>query len=523
MSARHLVRKRFLSPAYRVEVGEELLTQEHDSRLREKPRIMLVESDSASARHLLATLTAAGYECQSFVEYSSAISALREIQPDAVVAEFKSETHATDLILAARAKSSETAVILMVANPIAAAGVSAIRRGAFGYLTMPINSDELTAIVGKALEMAALRRENRILHEQLDVASMAAAFIAESEPSRKLAAIVRRAAPANSPVLIEGETGTGKELVARMLHHWSSREDGPFVKVSFKTLGAEQSQQPRDGATAMLSEYFSRAAGGTIFLDEMAEAAGEFQSALLGLIGDTNPRRSAMTSRLHRASTARVVASTNRASVNEVASGRIRPDLFFALNVISIRVAPLRERIEDILPLARHFLASHAAETGRSMVLTPEAEKALIEHSWPGNVRELEKAIERSVVMSSSDRISMDALMIGAPSTSQPPAHTSSEPETKAPRNAERAESAEKVLAFADPTETASAAVAAPVVQEAASTLVLEGTLQEVLDHAAAARVRKALDSAKGNRNAASAALGIDRATLDRLIRRLQL
>jgi DNA-binding NtrC family response regulator len=424
--------------------------------------------------------------------------------------------------------SPETAVILLVANPVAAAGVAAIRQGAFDYLTQPVNPDELAAVVAKALEIAALRRENRILHEQLEVASMAAAFVAESVASRNLAAIVRRAAPANSPVLIEGESGTGKELIARMLHHWSSRANGPFVKVSFKSLSpgdlasgwADSMQRPRAGAAAMLAEYFDRAAGGTIFLDEISEAAAEFQSALLRLIGDENHLRKNAATR-----TARVVASTNRTFVSELASGRIRPDLYFALNVISIQVAPLRERPEDILPLARHFLASQVAETGRSMVLTPEAEKALLSHSWPGNVRELENTIERAVVMSSSERIAPEALMLGAriPDVLPPPASPEIEVRTRPAR--EESPKKQSALAHATASET-QAATASTVAQEEASRespLPMEGTLQEVLDHAATSRVSKAIDSARGDRNAAAAALGIDRATLDRLMRRLHL
>ena len=150
-------------------------------------------------------------------------------------------------------------------------------------------------MVGKALEIASLRRENRLLHEQLDVASMAAAFIAESAASRSLAAMVRRAAPANSPVLIEGESGTGKELVARMLHHWSSRAQGPFVKLSFKML-RQSKRRPmawrriRDRGDALRVRR-ARDRAARLFLDEISEATPEFQSALLRLIGDGDSSR----------------------------------------------------------------------------------------------------------------------------------------------------------------------------------------------------------------------------------------
>src|SRR5262249_42250693 len=155
--------------------------------------------------------------------------------------DFASEKNTTELLRRVRTTSPQTAVILMTSNPTVGAAVAAMRQGAFDYLTKPINTDELTAIVGKAIEIASRQRENRRLHEQLDVASMEAAFVAESATSRGLAAMVRRAAPASSAVLIEGESGTGKELIAHMLHHWSSRAQGPFVKLNFKSLASTES------------------------------------------------------------------------------------------------------------------------------------------------------------------------------------------------------------------------------------------------------------------------------------------
>ena len=255
--------------------------------------------------------------------------------------------------------------------------------------------------------------------------SMSRAWRRRSSPRAPRAATSPRscasAAPANSPVLIEGESGTGKELIARMLHHWSSRAQGPFVKLSFKLLApiesslamSDSAHGRRQESRAMLSEYVERATGGTLFLDEISEAT---RGVSIRTAAAYRRRRA---SRNYGAAHGRVATcgSEDRgldqsALTHEVAGGRIRPDLYFALNVIAIQVAPLRERSEDILPLARHFLALHAAETGRSLVLTPDAEKALLAYSWPGNVRELENVIERAVVMSSSERISADALML---------------------------------------------------------------------------------------------------------------
>jgi two-component system, response regulator FlrC len=225
----------------------------------------------------------------------------------------------------------------------------------------------------------------------------------------------------------------------------------------------------------------------------------------------------------------RIVASTNRAVTREVVGGRVRPDLYFALNVIAIQIAPLRERSEDILPLGRHFLALHAAETGRSLVLTPDAEKTLLAYSWPGNVRELENVIERAVVMSSSERISTEALMLRTePFAITEPSAPTRASHQMAPRTLSAGSVAEEEAAAAtDPATKAEAAGETDTIARegisAGSPVPLDGTLQEFLDRAAALRIKSAIDFAKGNRNAAATALGIDRTTLYRLMRRLGL
>jgi DNA-binding NtrC family response regulator len=486
------------------------LIREQDVRTTQRPRIVLVDAEASQLRQAQAALAQAGYECASFADSQAALSAVEQRGADVVVADLASEHGAIELVRRVRANSPETAVILLVTSPSVSAAVAAMRQGAFDYLIKPVNLDEFTAVVNRALEMSALKRENRALHEQLDVASMAAAFIAESASSRHLAAMIRRAAPANSPVMIEGESGTGKELVARMLHHWSSRAQGPFVRLSFKSFAGDQQQA---GVAAMLSEYVARAAGGTLFLDEIAEARPEFQSAMLRLISEGDGPRGYTRG---RPSAVRIVSSTNRSLAREVAAGNLRPDLYFALNVIAIQVAPLRERREDILPLARHFLALHAAESGRPLVMTQEAEAALLAYSWPGNVRELENVIERAVVMSTGERISSEALMLVARGAE----HAPSAPAPSAVSATQSAQAAP----VPEPPQTPSAPAEAEAAAEGEEGgLALEGTLQESLDRAASIRIKRALQAAGGDRNAAAAALGIDRPTLLRLIRRLGL
>ena len=227
--------------------------------------------------------------------------------------------------------------------------------------------------------------------------------------------MIRRVAPSRTTALIEGETGTGKELVARMLHYWSNRADGPFLAINCKALadGVVESElfgHEKGSFTGAIRERagcFERASGGTLFLDEIGEAGPDFQAKLLRVledgevlrVGGSRPRK------VDVESSPRRIASCAR----EVAAGRFRADLYFRLSVIPLRIAPLRERREDILPLAHHFLAFHSTDAGRPLMLSPQAEEALLGYSWPGNVRELENVIERAVVMSGQETLMPEA------------------------------------------------------------------------------------------------------------------
>ena len=223
-------------------------------------------------------------------------------------------------------------------------------------------------MVARAIEFGGLRHENRRLRQQLDVASTAAAFVGESDASKQLIALIRRVAPARSIVLIEGESGTGKELIARMLHYWSRRAEGPFVPINCKAIASGVMESELfghekgsfTGAIVGRAGCFERASGGTLFLDEVGEADADFQSKLLRVLEDGEVLRVGASKA--RKIDVRVVAATNRVLRDEVAAGRFRTDLYYRLNVIPIRMAPLRERRGDILPLARHFLAYHAAK-----------------------------------------------------------------------------------------------------------------------------------------------------------------
>jgi DNA-binding NtrC family response regulator len=449
-----------------------------------RARALIVENDDDAARFLSKALEDEGYFTEICRTSEAALAAVEQGCEVVITAVRGPGMDGLELLRRVRARRPDVPVILLAADNSVTSAVAAMREGAFDYVTKPISADDLIKKVARAIELGSLQRENHRLREQLNVASTAAGFIAESSQSKQLVAMVRRVAPSRSTALIEGESGTGKELIARMLHYWSARADGPFVAVNCKAFaeGVVESELfghekgSFTGAIAARAGCFERASGGTLFLDEIAEAGTDFQAKLLRVLEDGEVLRVGASK--SRKVDVRIVAATNRVLRNEVAAGRFRADLYFRLNVIPVKIAPLRERREDILPLARHFLAYYTAQAGRPITLSSEAERALINYLWPGNVRELENVIERSVVMSGAEVLTPDAFALEG----------SIEPS---------AETEEPV----EPNET----------------------LQGYLDRAAVSRIRAALDAAKGNRAIAATTLGVDRTTLYRLMKRLGL
>ncbi len=447
-----------------------------------KPRVLIVDDEPRMADVVAMALRRAGYECETCGSGEAALAALGERGADVVVSDWKMpEMDGLELLRRVHARRPALPVILLTAHGSVPSAVAAMREGAFDYVTKPFDNDELRAMVARALEMTQLRRENRYLRQEVTSRYAPDTVVAESARSQELLDLVRRVAPSRSTVLIQGESGTGKELVARLLHYWSDRVGQPFVAVNCKAFaeGVLESELfghekgAFTGAAAARVGCFERASGGTLFLDEIGEVSVDFQAKLLRVlqdgevlpVGGSTPRRIDV----------RVVAATNRPLRDAIAAGRFREDLYFRLNVIPVQLAPLRERREDIAPLARHFLARHMAEAGRQLTLSADAEEALLAHPWPGNVRELENAIERAVVLARGTAIGPEDLLL----------------------------------------ETAGAT--------AAALPSADSTLQSALDTAAAARIRAALEAAKGQRAEAAHILGIERTTLYRMMKRLGL
>jgi DNA-binding NtrC family response regulator len=487
-------------------------------------RVLIVDNEFHVARGAATVLSQAGYECETCPNVEAALKVLEHEGADVIIADMRMPgMDGMDLLKKVQSKQPDVAVVLSVPLPAAESTKEALRSGAFDCVTKPFDNDELKAVVTRAVEMSALQRENRKLREQLDVASVAAGFIAEGAKSRQLVAMIRRVAPSRTTALIEGETGTGKELVARMLHYWSNRADGPFLAINCKALadGVVESELfghekgSFTGAIRDRAGCFERATGGTLFLDEIGEAGSDFQAKLLRVLEDGEVLR--VGGSKPRKVDVRIVAATNRKLRSEVAAGRFRADLYFRLSVIPLRIAPLRERREDIIPLAHHFLSFHSIDAGRPLNLSPQAEEALMAYSWPGNVRELENVIERAVVMSGQETLTPEAFAFDddiaeedlVAGVSHHPASVDSAPSSASGAGVSGASAASATTEDSGRDDNAHAAD--------------EGTLQATLDRAASSRIKAALASAGGNRVDAAATLGVDRTTLYRLMKRLSL
>ncbi|MCS6914792.1 MAG: sigma-54 dependent transcriptional regulator [Myxococcota bacterium] len=320
-----------------------------------------------------------------------------------------------DLLKAAQTLSPETVVVLMTAYGTVETAVEAMKDGAYDFITKPLKRAHVLRVVGKALERQSLVQENRALRSQLD-AEKRRSIVGQSLAMRRTMEIIAQAAASHATVLLLGESGTGKELLARHLHDSSPRAGRPFVPVNCAAipeaiLEAELFGYERGaftGAVQRREGRFAQADSGTLFLDEIGEVPLHLQVKLLRALqeGEIEP----LGGRMRRVDI-RLVAATNKDLRRAVSQGRFREDLFYRLNVISVTVPPLRDRLDDVPLLANHFLGRFCTKHGKQVsAISPQAMQALTRYSWPGNVRELENAIERAVVLCRHDVIEVGDL-----------------------------------------------------------------------------------------------------------------
>ncbi len=310
-----------------------------------------------------------------------------------------------EVLAAARTLQTDAQFVMMTGHGSVASAVEAVRLGAFDYLSKPVEVDELALVVERALRETGLRRELARLRAGAGEGALAR-IVGRSAPMRRLFELVERVAPTRATVLVTGETGTGKELVARAVHDLSDRARRPFVAVNCSALTETLLESELfghvkgafTGAVAARRGLFEEAAGGTLFLDEIATVSPAIQVKLLRVLQERKVQRVGGGAALDV--DFRLIAACNVPLEGEVAAGRFREDLFYRLNVFPVHVPPLRERVGDIPLLADHFLRRVAREHGvEPPALSPQALARMTDHAWPGNVRELENFVERAAIL----------------------------------------------------------------------------------------------------------------------------
>ncbi len=388
-------------------------------------RILIAEDDRNTREGLVELLSDEGYEVTGVADGEQAYETARKRRFDILLTDMKMpRVNGLNLIKRVTGASPDTRIIMMTAFATVETAVKAMRDGAFSYLTKPLKVEELLATIQGALQEKQNRRR---MEESTGASSIPVPkIIGESEQIKDIFERVEKVARANTTVLLLGESGTGKSLIARAIHAKSYRRDRPFVDVSCASLpeGLLESElfgTEKGAYTGALNTtrkgYFERATGGTIFLDEIGEISSAVQVKLLRVLQERRFERLGGTEPLHV--DVRVVAATNRNLEDAVAEGRYRQDLYYRLNVIPIVVPPLREHRDDIPPLIAYFIRKYAEENGLGKkTMSDDALEICMGYDWPGNIREVENAIESAVVLSEGERILPEHL----PNLAQTPA-----------------------------------------------------------------------------------------------------
>jgi two-component system response regulator PilR (NtrC family) len=384
-----------------------------------KGRILVVDDERSMREMLEIFLGREGYEVAGYSSASDALADLAEDQNfDLIITDINMPgLTGLDLLKTISQFEKDIPVIMITAYGSPDSAVEAMKLGAVDYITKPFRIEEIKARISAVVERRKLAEENIELHRLLDQQFGFENIVGKSDGMQRVFEITRRVGPMDSTVVISGDSGTGKELIARALHHHAGGRKGLFVSVNcgalVETLLESELFGHRKGAfTGADSDrrgLFETATGGTLFLDEITETSSSLQVKLLRAIqerevvpvGGTTPVRVDV----------RIIVATNRDLSEEVQAGRFREDLYYRLNVIHIQIPPLRERTEDIPLLVEHFLGRMADRQGRAFSsVAPEAMKHLMEYNYPGNVRELENIVERAVALGDGESLTVDIL-----------------------------------------------------------------------------------------------------------------
>jgi len=388
-------------------------------------RVLVVDDEANARQALVELLRLEGYEVESASDGKKALDRMAESEPEVVLTDLKMPVlDGLELLRRGKQRWPQTAFVVMTAFGSIDTAVEAIKLGAENYLTKPVDVAAVSAIVERALEKARLSSEAARLRQRLDARYGFDRIVGDHPSMQRLFKLLQQVARSRATVLVHGETGTGKELIASAIHHCSPRSQGPFVALNCAALAENLLESELfghekgsfTGAVTRRQGRFEQADGGTLFLDEVSEIALPLQVKLLRFLQERCFERVGGNETLRV--DVRIVAATNRDLSAQIKEGKFREDLFYRLNVIGLEVPPLRARKSDIPLLAQHFMREHARENGFEVKrFTDRAVRALMEYAWPGNVRELENAIERAVVLTTNDTIDLEHLPILAGST----------------------------------------------------------------------------------------------------------
>ncbi len=380
-------------------------------------RILVVDDEESNLKVLDRLLGKAGYAVSTASSGPQALDVLRADQPELVLTDLKMPgMDGLELLKAVRTVTPTTEVILMTAYGTVEIAVEAMREGAYDFITKPLNRHDVLRSVRKAEEKAQLVAENRQLRQQVEAQRNATGplgtTVGRSEAFRSVLETLKQVAPSEATVLVMGESGTGKELLARAIHNLSDRSKGPLIRVNCAAIPENLFESELfgyekgafTGAAGRKPGRFELADGGTLFLDEVGEMSLAMQVKLLRVLQEGEFERVGGTKTV--AVDVRLVAATNRDLERMVAERKFREDLYYRLNVIPLRVPPLRDRYDDVPLLAAHFLRVYAEKNRKGVRgITDDALEALQAYRWPGNVRELENTVERAVVLCKGDHI----------------------------------------------------------------------------------------------------------------------
>ncbi len=386
--------------------------------MKRDARILIVDDESNITGALESILSDEGYEIKTASSVAQASGLLREFIFDLVFTDLRlPDASGIDLLSQVKKDHPETEVVLMTAHGSLDVTIEAIKKGAYYYLEKPFTPDQVSMLIRRTLEYAAVCQENQNLKRVIKAENEAFGMIGRSQSMRQIYETIRATAASEASVLIEGESGTGKELIATAFHLQSNRSDGSFVRINCAAI-------PRDLIESELFGYkkgaftgadrdkrglIEAASGGTLLLDEVAEMPAHLQTKLLRVLQERSIRRLGSEQEIHV--NFRLVTSTNRDTKQAMREGVLREDLYFRISTIRIKVPPLRERLNDLVLLAEDFLKRYSTKYGRHIRgISQEVIALLSRYEWPGNVRELESVIERAVLFCQQERITPEHL-----------------------------------------------------------------------------------------------------------------